>query len=101
MLTDVAPRILGLRSTAARLFDSAALRGGDVELDFAGIEFMGRAFAHEYLRLKSGHPHAVAEVNVPDSVGKMFEVVRNARPPAPLLTEEEMRAAPILLVVDP
>ena len=98
MVTDVLPRNLALRSTVARLFERDALRGGDAELDFAGIESMGRSFAHEYLQLKSAHPHGVAEVNVPDDVEKMLEVAKNAKPMTDILAKKKVLAEPIPLV---
>ena len=90
---------LALRGMAVHLFDHAAFREGGVELDFAGVEFMGRPFAHEYLRLKSRCPHGVAEVNVPECVEKMLEIVRNARPRAGRLTKKELLEEPMPLMI--
>lgn len=99
-LTEEVSKNLGLRGMAVHLFDHAAFREGEVELDFAGVEFMGRAFAHEYLGLKSKCPHGVTEVNVPYCVEKMLEIVRNARPRAGRLTKKELLEEPIPLMFD-
>ena len=99
MLTEEVSKNLALRSTAVNLFDHAAFREGEVELDFAGVESMGRSFAHEYLRLRSGCPHGVIEVNMPDGVEKMLEIVRNAKPRAGRLTEKELLEEPMPLMI--
>ncbi len=99
MVVEEVAKNLALRGTAVHLFDHAAFRDGEAELDFAGVAFMGRAFAHEYLRLKSRCPHGVAEVNVPEDVEKMLEIVRNARPRAGRLTEELLEE-PIPLMIE-
>ena len=98
-LTEEVPKNLALRSTAVRLFDHAAFRDGEVELDFAGVESMGRTFAHEYLRLRSRCPHGVTEVNMPDCVAKILEIARNAKPKAGRLTAKEMLEEPMPLMI--
>ena len=99
MMTEVAPKNLALRHTAAHMFEHAAFRDGEVELDFAGIESMGRAFAQEYLQLKFSHPRKVTEVNVPDGVRKMLDIVQNAKPKIGILTEKELLEEPTPLVI--
>ena len=100
MLTEEVSKNLALRGMAVHLFDHAAFKGGEVELDFAGVEFMGRSFAHEYLRLRSRCPHGVTEVNMPDDVKKMLEIVRNAKPRAGRLTKKELLEEPIPLMIE-
>lgn len=99
MVVEEAPKNLALRSTAVNLFGHAAFREGEVDLDFAGVESMGRTFAHEYLRLKSRCPHGVAEANVPECAEKMLEIARNARPRAGRLTEKELLEEPMPLMI--
>lgn len=100
MLTAEVSKNLALRGMAVRLFDHAAFKDGEVELDFAGVEFMGRAFAHEYLRLRSRCPHVITEVNVPDSVEMMLQIVRNTKPKAGRLTRKELLEEPIPLMIE-
>lgn len=99
MLTAEVSKNLALRGMAARLFDHDAFRDGEVVLDFAGVEFMGRAFAHEYLKHRSSCPHGVTEINVPDCVEKMLEIVQNTKPKPGRLTERELLAEPVPLIV--
>lgn len=76
---------LALRPAASSLFKDAAFQNGDVVADFDGIRFVSRGFAQEYLACKSRQRHSVTEVNMPEVVEKMFEVVKNAKPRAPVL----------------
>lgn len=45
-------------------------------MDFINIEFMGRAFAQEYLNRKHLAPFEVIEKNVPEDIQKMFDIIR-------------------------
>lgn len=98
-MTEEVAKNLALRGMAVHLFGHAAFREGEVDLDFAGVESMGRTFAHEYLRLKSRCPHGVAEANVPECAEKMLEIARNARPRAGRLTEKELLEEPMPLMI--
>ena len=99
MVVEEVSKNLALRVTSVHLFDHAAFREGEVELDFAGVAFMGRAFAHEYLGPKSRCPHGVTEVNEPYCVERMLEIVRNAGPRAGHLTKELLEES-IPLMID-
>ena len=44
-------------------------------MNFNGVEFMGRSFAQEYLNQKNKASFQVVEVNVPDDVQKLFDII--------------------------
>lgn len=46
-----------------------------VVLDFSGVQFMSRSFAHEYLVNKDASGKVIIEENSPDEVRKMLELV--------------------------
>lgn len=82
---------LMFRSTASDLFEDAMLQSGDVVVDFAGIKFVSRSFAQEYLARKSRHRHDVSEVNMAEDVESMFRVAGRSRPRvAPLVRTEHI-----------
>jgi anti-anti-sigma regulatory factor len=43
-------------------------------LDFSGVEFVSRSFAHEYLKEKSAHLIAIREKNMNSTVKQMFKL---------------------------
>ena len=80
---------LVFRSAASTLFDDAAFQSGDVVVDFAGVKFASRSFAQEYLACKSKQRHGVTEINMPEDVKMMFEIVGRPRRKVPPLRRTE------------
>lgn len=84
-LVEEAGEHLALRSTASDLFDDAAVRRGDIVIDFAGVKSMGRSFAQKYIMCRSRHQHNVTEVNQSDDVRAMFRIAAHPKPKTPLI----------------
>ncbi|MBM4241711.1 MAG: hypothetical protein FJ150_08640 [Euryarchaeota archaeon] len=71
----LSPR-LGFRDSAVDLFHLLEKIPSDtVEVDFTGVTFMSRSFAHEYLQQKKKSEKKIVELNVPDNVDSMFHAV--------------------------
>ena len=67
--------ILALRSWADELFESLAMKDDqNFELDFTEIEFMSRAFAHQYQCNKKTFPKRIVEKNLNESVQQMLKL---------------------------
>jgi len=70
-----------LRDSAAAFFDDVEqIQGEAVVVDFDGVIWMSRAFAHEYLTRKRASKKTIDERNVPEDVRKMMAVVANPTP---------------------
>lgn len=73
-------KIGALRSNADLLFDSIdKSKQKNVIVDFSGIEFMSRSFAHQYIMRKKASAKKVTEKNIPQDVAKMFALVKKPR----------------------
>ena len=66
---------LALRSWAEELFNTLAEKRGRVlVLDFSGIEFVSRSFAHEYLKRRQSFNATIREKNMNPNVKQMFRL---------------------------
>jgi sporulation protein YlmC with PRC-barrel domain len=71
---------LSLRDIAGAFFDTLdAQKGGKLIIDFKRVKSISRSFAHEYLKRKSASRKNIVEVNVPQNVAKMFEIVSQSK----------------------
>lgn len=67
---------LGFRDSAEDLFHYLnTLPVGKIFIDFTGVEFISRSFAHEYLMQKNRTNKKIKNVNVPKNVKVMFDTV--------------------------
>lgn len=66
---------LGSRIQIEKLYQSIPNNISKVVMNFEGIEFIGRSFAQEYLNQKNKSLFEVVEINVPDDVQKMFDII--------------------------
>ena len=66
---------LGSRNKIEELYQNIPDDVSKVVMNFTGIEFMGRSFAQEYLNQKDKSNFEVIEVNVPEDVQKLFNVI--------------------------
>lgn len=66
---------LGSRNKIEELFKNISSDVSKVVMNFTGVKFMGRSFAQEYLNQKNKASFEVVEVNVPDDVQKLFDVI--------------------------
>lgn len=67
---------LGMNFAAKELFDE--INSSDISkyvFDFSNVIFMSRSFTQEYLFQKLKTDKIIEEVNVPEDVQKMFDVV--------------------------
>jgi len=75
MADAIAPNLM-LRGIADAFFDR--LERARVEhfvLDFADIESISRSFAHQYMTRKKASNKRIKEVNVPENIRRMLELV--------------------------
>lgn len=66
---------LGSRNKIENLFLNIPKDVSKVVMNFNGVKFMGRSFAQEYLNQKDKADFEVVEVNVPEDVKKLFDVI--------------------------
>lgn len=66
---------LGSRNKIEELYKNISSDVSKVVMNFIGVKFMGRSFAQEYLNQKNKASFEVVEVNVPDEIQKMFNVI--------------------------
>lgn len=66
---------LGSRNKIEELYQNIPNNISKVVMNFTGVKFMGRSFAQEYLNQKDKAAFEVIEVNVPDDVQKLFNVI--------------------------
>ena len=66
---------LGSRNKIETLFKSIPDNISKVVMNFSGVEFMGRSFAQEYLNQKNKASFEVVEINVPEDVQKLFDII--------------------------
>ena len=66
---------LGSRNKIEDLYKKIDDNVSKVVMNFNGVEFMGRSFAQEYLNQKNKASFQVVEVNVPDDVQKLFDII--------------------------
>ena len=66
---------LALRSWADELFRLLSAKNCQtLVLDFSGITFMSRSFAHEYLTVKKNFSKHIQETNLNEAVKQMLEL---------------------------
>ena len=66
---------LGSRNKIELLFQNIPNDVSKVVMNFKGVEFMGRSFAQEYLNQKNKASFEVIEINMPNEVEEMFNVI--------------------------
>lgn len=66
---------LGSRNMIEELYQNINSDISKVVMNFDGVEFMGRSFAQEYLNQKNKSSFEVVEINVPDDVQEMFNII--------------------------
>ncbi len=69
---------LALRNVADDFFDLESLPSNNLTVDFAGVRSISRSFAHQYTTRKNTSSKLINEINMPDNVVKMLEIVRNS-----------------------
>ncbi len=69
---------LALRNVADDFFDLESLPSNNLTVDFAGVRSISRSFAHQYTTRKKTSSKLINEINMPDNVVKMLEIVRNS-----------------------
>jgi len=76
---SISPR-LGYRSSVVDLFKSIEhIPNTGIEIDFKGTQYISRAFVHEYLKQKKSTKKDIKEINIPQSIAKMFQIVVNSK----------------------
>lgn len=66
---------LALRDAADSFFDELEKMEIDVEVDFSNVRSISRSFAHQYMLRKKTSHRRIIELNVPQNVTKMFDIV--------------------------
>ena len=64
-----------VRLEAENLFKQLDEYSTNITMDFSGIEFINRSFAQEYLNRKFSVDYEIEEINVPNVVKNMFNVI--------------------------
>ena len=66
---------LGSRNKIEDLYQNIPDDVSKVVMNFTGVKFMGRSFAQEYLNQKNKANFEVIEINVPNEVQEMFNII--------------------------
>lgn len=66
---------LGSRNKIEELYNNISSDVSKVVMNFTGVKFMGRSFAQEYLNQKNKATFEIVEVNVPEDVQKLFDII--------------------------
>ena len=66
---------LGSRNKIEELYKNISSDVSKVVMNFTGVKFIGRSFAQEYLNQKEKASFEVVEVNVPEDVQKLFDII--------------------------
>jgi CRISPR/Cas system CSM-associated protein Csm4 (group 5 of RAMP superfamily) len=81
---------LFLRQTAVNFFKKInKLKDSEIIIDFKGIQFMSRSFAHEYLQQTAKSKKNIKELNVPTDIKKMLNYVQHAQAKPIIITSRE------------
>lgn len=67
---------LGMNSVAKDMFDE--INKSEIDkyiIDFTNVVFMSRSFTQEYLFQKLKTEKEIEEINVPENIQKMFDVI--------------------------
>lgn len=68
---------LGMNISSKELFEEINNSPNpNIIIDFTDVFFMGRSFAQEYIYQKNKSDKKIYEINLPEEVEKMFEVVK-------------------------
>ncbi|MDR3292067.1 MAG: DUF4325 domain-containing protein [Methanobrevibacter sp.] len=68
---------LGMNSSAKNLFKELNnSQNKEINIDFSDVVFMSRSFAQEYIYQKNKSKKKIEEINVPNDILPMFEVVQ-------------------------
>ncbi|MEI6796460.1 MAG: DUF4325 domain-containing protein [Methanomassiliicoccales archaeon] len=71
---------LAIRDAAIDLFkEFEKMVGAEIEVDFSGVKFITRSFAHEYWVQKQRTKKNICETNVPTSILNMLNLVKIPR----------------------
>ena len=98
MTEAIAPNLM-LRGVADAFFDR--LERERVEhfvLDFTDIESISRSFAHQYLARKKSSSKTITEVNVPDNISRMFELVERSSSNKPRLMLPKISRSEVITI---
>ncbi|MDV0446457.1 hypothetical protein MsAg5_02960 [Methanosarcinaceae archaeon Ag5] len=73
--SEIAP-VLSIRKSAADLFDEfESFPADEILVDFKDVNFMSRAFAHEYVVQKRKSSKNISEIHLSEDAQKMIEIV--------------------------
>ena len=81
---------LALRDAADLFFDELERMKMDVEVDFSDVRSISRSFAHQYLIRKNQSDKNITELNMPDNIVKMFDIVSKSRQKLNILDIDSM-----------
>ena len=89
-LKDRVSEDLSLRNMASDIFKAKEFQDAkEILIDFTGIKFISRSFAHEYLQCKAKQQCQLFEVNVSSNIKKMFEIVESTKVKSELVRSTE------------
>ncbi|MBI3033247.1 DUF4325 domain-containing protein [Candidatus Woesearchaeota archaeon] len=84
---------LALRESAKKFFQEIArLSTKYISVDFKGVKSISRSFAHEYITRKKIMKQNISEINVPENVRKMFDIVNEPQDKIQILDIKRIKA---------
>lgn len=81
-ISEVVSPDLALRDTADYFFNMLeSIHENKVIINFVDVVSISRSFAHEYISRKTSSKKTIDEINMPQNVDKMFNLVKNPNKP--------------------
>jgi len=91
-ISNVISSDLALRNTADSFFDLIESKNANhIIIDFSNVQSISRSFAQQYLKRKHDTKKKIDDINMPDNVRKMFEIVENQRERRSFLKRESIK----------
>jgi hypothetical protein len=92
-IKDVISLDLALRDSANSFFNLIERNNfaDVVQIDFSGVSSISRSFAHQYLQRKNESKKIIKEINLSESIARMFDVVRNSNHKKDIIDRSSVR----------
>lgn len=91
-IKDMVSSDLALRDSANDFFNSIESRKEhEITVDFSDIRSISRSFAHQYIIRQQKSEKKISNINIPDNVNKMFDVIKSQEKKTDFLKRESIK----------
>ena len=96
IIKDSISRDLALRDYAKIFFNFLESSPDQlITIDFADVLSISRSFAHEYIKNKEKSTKTIQEINIPNNIQRMFDIVTDHTEKAPLIDTDNTKVLTI------